>query len=409
LHGGVLVAHHYWGHGGETVFNLHLARALCRLGRRVAVAGVSRPPRPVEQELAAGCVEAGFYVIPLSVPLLAVYQRLLLSRALGKALARWRPSLVWVDAPTYKGALPRVREAGARLVEYIHFPLELADPGRLGVLPEPFRGEVEAYFARYRGSPFWRMYLSLYLRLQDRVSRGDPWEAADAVLANSRYVALIARHLWGRLPGVLHPPVDTEAFGRAARAGFEERENAVLVMGRVSPEKRVERVLEAAAMAEARPRVIVAGAVAASHRGYLQRVRGLAGRLGVELEVLANPSREEMVAAAGRARLYVHAAVGEHFGITVVEAMAAGLPVVVHRSGGPYYDIVEEGRWGLHYGSLEELAEAMDRVLGDPGEWRRLHEQSLARSREYSIPAFTRRLGEVLAGLDLHGVTGQDK
>jgi alpha-1,2-mannosyltransferase len=41
--------------------------------------------------------------------------------------------------------------------------------------------------------------------------------------------------------------------------------------------------------------------------------------------------------------------IGEHFGISVVEAMVSGLVPVVHSSGGPWLDILEQGKGGFGY------------------------------------------------------------
>ena len=54
----------------------------------------------------------------------------------------------------------------------------------------------------------------------------------------------------------------------------------------------------------------------------------------------------------------------EHFGIGVVEMLAAGVAVVAHRSGGPAQDIVvDEGRMGMLATSEDEYAEAMAALL----------------------------------------------
>lgn len=44
----------------------------------------------------------------------------------------------------------------------------------------------------------------------------------------------------------------------------------------------------------------------------------------------------------GRAKVGLHTMWNEHFGIGVVEYMAAGLIPVAHKSGGPLMDIVTE-------------------------------------------------------------------
>ena len=84
------------------------------------------------------------------------------------------------------------------------------------------------------------------------------------------------------------------------------------------------------------------------------------------------------------------------FGIAVVEAMAGGCPVIVHRSGGPYEDIIERGEYGLYYNGLEDLAEKIDKLLSDRGVWEYYHRKSLMRASQFGEDVFSRRLLEVV-------------
>lgn len=75
----------------------------------------------------------------------------------------------------------------------------------------------------------------------------------------------------------------------------------------------------------------------------------------------------------------------EGFGMTVVEAMAAGTPVVA-TTVGDVPRIVESGRHGLLVvpGDTDALANGIDRLLSDPGEREWMGEQARQRARAYS-------------------------
>jgi glycosyltransferase involved in cell wall biosynthesis len=55
----------------------------------------------------------------------------------------------------------------------------------------------------------------------------------------------------------------------------------------------------------------------------------------------------------------------EHFGISVVEALASGLIPVIHKSGGAWSDIIEFGKYGIGYEMLEpsHIAEKINIAL----------------------------------------------
>jgi len=111
-----------------------------------------------------------------------------------------------------------------------------------------------------------------------------------------------------------------------------------------------------------------------------------------------NAPRDTLVKLATTSKVFVHATVGEHFGVAVVEGMAAGCPVIVHKSGGPYEDIIDYGNYGLYYDSIEDLAEKIDDVITDEKKWMRYHDLSLKRSVKFSGEEFSRKLLSIVEG-----------
>jgi phosphatidylinositol alpha-mannosyltransferase len=87
---------------------------------------------------------------------------------------------------------------------------------------------------------------------------------------------------------------------------------------------------------------------------------------------------------------------GESFGIVLVEAMAAGLPVVASAIPG-YDEVVRDGVDGLLVppSRPEALAAAVERVLTDPALAIRLGQAGPARAREYSWERVTEQLEQV--------------
>jgi phosphatidyl-myo-inositol alpha-mannosyltransferase len=95
--------------------------------------------------------------------------------------------------------------------------------------------------------------------------------------------------------------------------------------------------------------------------------------------------------------VFVSAATGqESFGIALVEAMAAGLPVVATDIPG-YREVVTHGVHGLLVPTRdpEALAAALVRVLTEPGLAERLGEAGRARAREFDWPNVVERLEEL--------------
>jgi glycosyltransferase involved in cell wall biosynthesis len=90
----------------------------------------------------------------------------------------------------------------------------------------------------------------------------------------------------------------------------------------------------------------------------------------------------------------------EEMGSVLVEAMAAGLPVVASDVGG-IPAVVRDGRTGLLVppGDTDALAAALDRLVADPALRERLAAGARARARDFAWPQLAARVAAVYAGV----------
>ena len=85
----------------------------------------------------------------------------------------------------------------------------------------------------------------------------------------------------------------------------------------------------------------------------------------------------------------------EHFGIAVVEAMAAGAVPLVFAAAGPA-EIVQHGVNGYLWETLDELVELTSRLIGDPALRNRLSVAAQQRAADFSAGRFTRAVDDLL-------------
>lgn len=134
-------------------------------------------------------------------------------------------------------------------------------------------------------------------------------------------------------------------------------------------------------------------------------LKDLARELGMADAVEFMGERQDIPEQLAAADIFVMASLSEGFGLTLIEAMAAGLPVISSAIAGPL-EILENGAYGLTVpaGDPEALAEALCHLLADPQEAFRHAEQGLRRAEVFSIEAmsadYLRLYGDVL-GLTL--------
>ncbi len=147
-------------------------------------------------------------------------------------------------------------------------------------------------------------------------------------------------------------------------------------LGRISPEKRVDRAIEIAK--RARISLKVAAKVDPVDKDYFERAVEPLLRSAV-VEYVGEISDEEKDQFLGNAyALLFPIDWPEPFGLVMIEAMACGTPVIAY-DGGAVSEVIEEGRTGFIVKGLEDAAEAV----------RRVPELSCARCREVFEKRFT--------------------
>lgn len=146
---------------------------------------------------------------------------------------------------------------------------------------------------------------------------------------------------WGITATVIPNGVDAHRFSRAAgpagaaaRAGWRARLGRyVLTVGGIEPRKGSLELLEAYAVARAQlpgvALVIAGGQTLFDYRGYRARWEQRAAELGVEPVVLGPVAHDALPALVAAAGVFAFPSAKEGFGLAAMEALAAGVPLVV--------------------------------------------------------------------------------
>ncbi len=112
----------------------------------------------------------------------------------------------------------------------------------------------------------------------------------------------------------------------------------------------------------------------------------LAYELKIQDHLIIAPSVEETRIPLAAMDLFVYPSLQEGFGLAIVEAMAAGVPVVATQSGGPS-DIIEPGVSGLLVppGDTEALGAAVRSLLADPARRQQIAQAARDRAKLFDI------------------------
>src|SRR2546423_1499833 len=194
-------------------------------------------------------------------------------------------------------------------------------------------------------------------------------------VANSNFVRERIRKYYDRDAIVIPPFVSEDFFSRPIEG---EREDFDLIISALAPYKRLDLAIDSD-----RPLVIIGDG---PMRKRLER------RAGPNVKFLGSVSREVILDYLSRARTLILPGV-EDFGITPLEAMAAGTPVVAFRAGGAL-DTVVDGRTGIFFDDpvVHSIRDALERAGAQS--WDR--EQIREHARSFSRARFQRQLMDVL-------------
>ncbi|MDE2820679.1 MAG: glycosyltransferase family 1 protein [Chloroflexota bacterium] len=188
-----------------------------------------------------------------------------------------------------------------------------------------------------------------------------------------------------------HPGFRSAAM-RAEMTGGNSNETVLIYVGRLSDEKQIEHIRPAL---ESLPntRLVLVGDGPA--RPALERAFA-----GLPVSFMGYLRGERLSQAYASADIFVFPSRLETFGLVVIEAMAAGLPVVAARVGG-VSDIVTEGETGYTFesGDIRALAEGIGKIAGDRDIMRAMGARARAFAETQSWDAIMDEVIDVYAGL----------
>ena len=272
------------------------------------------------------------------------------------------PHVVFCDLVPH--VIPFIRRASrAKVVYYCHFPDLLLTPGR-------------------------DLIYGLYRRPFDYLEKAGT-AMSHAILVNSLFTREVLLETFPRLDAgrvtVLYPGIDLSPYAQGDASPIGDPSNhrsrplLLLSLNRFDPRKNPGLALESLAQLERLiPREVFAGVSLVLAGGYdeslpeqrhlLHNLQEMALTLGLQDRVVfrLNITEAERLDLLQRCFCLVYTSPGEHFGLGLVEAMAARKAVVAVKRGGPL-EIVRDGATGMLCDpSPQAFAEALAKLLAQP-------------------------------------------
>lgn len=180
-------------------------------------------------------------------------------------------------------------------------------------------------------------------------------------------------------------PVDDELAMQQVRAELGMPDEFILFVSTIEPRKNVPTLLMAYKQLidnyHTKAHLVLAG-----EKGWLaDEVFTLVEKLGLQRRVqfLGRVPPEKLLGLYNAARLLVHPAFYEGFGLTPLEAMACGIPVVVSNTSS-LPEVVGDAALLVDPTDVDGMTVAMWRLLSDDGLWQQMGQKGLKRARQFS-------------------------
>lgn len=227
-----------------------------------------------------------------------------------------------------------------------------------------------------------------YLRKWDLKTASRP----EYLIANSRFIAGKIKRIYNREADVIYPPVDVNKFDCV-----KEKGDYFLTASRMVPYKRVDLIVEAFSKLEILKLKVV------GQGPELKKIKSMASS---NIEFLGYKNDKELNTLMQKAKAFVFAA-EEDFGITVVEAMACGTPVIALNSGGTAETVIDS-KTGILFDSqnVDSIKNAMLKFESKIGTFN--PQEISVHAKQFSREIFEKKIKEYVRDKSL-SFFGEDK
>ncbi|CAI5726061.1 unnamed protein product [Peronospora destructor] len=256
------------------------------------------------------------------------------------------------------------------VVAYVHYPMISTDMiSKIQQRDAGFNNDaaIAASASRSTGKYIYYRLFALAYSLVGRY-------CTDVVMVNSTWTYNHIKQLWGKTPTIVYPPCG--AMREYVDFDLDDREPIALSVSQFRPEKNQFLQLEAFHVLLTKHaeqmktkyhdfRLVLLGSCRnTDDEARVETLKEQAEALGIahRVDFVVNASFAELKRYLAKSSIGIHTMYNEHFGISNVEMMAAGMLIVANNSGGPKADIVKP-KTGCLALTAEEYASKMLSLL----------------------------------------------
>ncbi len=200
--------------------------------------------------------------------------------------------------------------------------------------------EMSVGFTKYWPVKIYAAIVGHLIRMYDFIVS----QNIDYWIANSKNVQERIRKFYRKDAVVIYPPVEVERI--IEKTHKLVKKDYFLIVSRLVGAKGLKEIARSAKEIDLKLKV------AGEAHGFADELKSLQKVAGDKIELLGRVSDEDLYKLYGEAKGFIALAKQEDFGITPVEAMAAGTPVIAFNGGG-FKETVIDGKTGIFLNSVD--------------------------------------------------------
>jgi glycosyltransferase involved in cell wall biosynthesis len=198
------------------------------------------------------------------------------------------------------------------------------------------------------------------------------------ILTNSKFSKQAIEKIYGndrfKAAAIIYPPVDIERFKKFYNSNnnnninnsLKKDNNSILVISRLSPDKKIENAIEIGKNLKEKENIAyyhmtIVGNIVSRDMNYLEKLNNLIDKymLKENIKIEYNVPFYELQKLLMRSNIYIHPTPAEPFGISIVEAISAGLIPTTPNVGGNTEFVPSK----YQYQSIEQATEIITKII----------------------------------------------
>jgi glycosyltransferase involved in cell wall biosynthesis len=203
----------------------------------------------------------------------------------------------------------------------------------------------------------------------------------EKIIVNSKNTLFRINKYIHRDAEIIYPPIDTSKYKFGSSGDFW------LSVNRLYPEKRIELQIDAFRLIPEEMLIIIGGYAEGDHAmKYVEKIKN---NLPKNVEIRRSISEKDLIDLYANCKGLITTAMDEDFGMTPVEAMASGKPVIAVNEGGYLESIIDRKTGILVEPKIENIMNAVKIISTNPEKYRKICEQQ---AKKFDLSIFIKSM-----------------